>query len=74
MTVPRRTLGPVRSDSLLTPVSPEHEWGPEQLWVGQGGPLDGEWIVQGCLHCNAFEIGPRSGGDCIGLILAVMSK
>ena len=51
-----------------------HEWGPDQLWVGHGGPLDGDWLVRSCLDCNAFEIGPRSGGECLELIRDAFAK
>ena len=52
----------------------DHEWGPERLYVGHGGPLDGEWIVQSCLWCNAGLIGPRSGGDCFDLVMAALDE
>ena len=51
-----------------------HEWGPKQLHVGPGGPLDGEWIVQSCLWCNTGTIRPRSGGPCIDLIIAAIDR
>lgn len=52
----------------------EHEWGPRQLWTGYGGPLDGEWLVRSCLACNAFEIGPRWGGDGFELLVDVFAR
>jgi hypothetical protein len=74
MSAHRPSVGPVLRRRAPTRTAEGHEFGPEQLWVGHSGPLDGEWLVRSCLHCNAFEIWPRSGGPCIDLILAAFAK
>jgi hypothetical protein len=55
-------------------VSGDHEFGEEVRYVGHGGPLDGEWIIRGCLQCNAFEMAPRSGGPALELVLAKLTE
>ena len=53
----------------MTLLTCDHEFEPDQLYTCSGGPMDGEWHVAGCLHCNAFTLG-AVGGDSMALLLA----
>jgi hypothetical protein len=50
----------------------EHEWGPEREATATHGPLEGEWIVQCCLWCNAFSLRPADGGDGFDNVIAAL--
>jgi len=51
-----------------------HEFGPEKAYVSKGGPLDGTWLVSGCVYCNAFTLWPASGGDGMHLLEAKLRE
>jgi hypothetical protein len=59
---------------MSCPVDDVHEWGPQMRATANSGPLDGEWLVTECLHCNTFSLVPVSGGSGIELVLAALAE
>jgi hypothetical protein len=47
-------------------------FGPPRLFAARSGPLDGDWLVEGCTSCNAFTLRPRDGGDAMGPLRAAL--
>jgi hypothetical protein len=38
-----------------------HEWGPPRLARAEGGPLEGDWIVEECLRCKTIGLQSAAG-------------
>ena len=51
-----------------------HDWRQPYIVEGHQGPLDGQWEVQACRHCNTISLRPLSGGDGLHLILARLKQ
>ena len=57
----------------MTLLTCDHEFGPDQPRTVTGGPLDGDWHIADCLHCNTFTLS-AVGGDSLALVLARLTE
>jgi hypothetical protein len=50
-----------------------HVFGESRAVVFTVGPMEGDWLAEECLYCNAFTLrlpDPRTDDDQLGLVLA----
>jgi hypothetical protein len=45
----------------------DHEWNDERLWTAPPGPMEGEWLVKACKHCDTFSLRPADKDVTNGL-------